>query len=93
MENLQNPYLFLDELHNRKDYPQQPTRRLPDESALEALTLEQMKAVYTNRFLNTRDFTIAIVGDFAVDSILPQLHRYFGHVEAAGDHETTSSIA
>jgi len=88
MENLQNPYLFLDELHNRKDYPQQPTRRLPDESALEALTLEQMKAVYTNRFLNTRDFTIAIVGDFAVDSILPQLHRYFGTLKEQGDHET-----
>jgi zinc protease len=59
-----------------QDHPR--ANRLPTLAELESISLEDVKAVYKERFADASDFTFVFVGNFDIGAVRPLIVKYLG---------------
>lgn len=86
-EEAENPYVFFEQLHQRKEHPQEAKLWAPSPEDLDKITLATLRQVYEDRFFNTKDFSFVIVGEVDTQTVFPLLQRYLGSLPACGKPE------
>jgi len=52
------------------------------------ITLEDIRKIYTDRYLGADEFTFFIVGNISQDSVIPMVEKYIGSMPSAGRKES-----
>jgi zinc protease len=64
----------------------------PTLEQLEKIKLDEIKAVYAERFADASDFTFVFIGNFENDKIKPQILKYLGNLPNAKRVETWKDL-
>jgi zinc protease len=65
-----------------------PRTKLLTKESVSAVTLNDIKKVYTDRFNAGDEFTFFIVGNIGQDSVIPMVEKYIGSLPVKGRKET-----
>jgi zinc protease len=65
-----------------------PRTKLLTKESVSAITLNDIKKVYTDRFNAGDEFTFFIVGNIGQDSVIPMVEKYIGSLPVKGRKET-----
>jgi len=66
---------------------------IPSEEQLDQIKMAKLFEIYKDRFADAGDFTFFIVGNFAIDSILPVVQSYIGSLPVTHRTETWKDVS
>lgn len=73
-------------------YGDWPRRQTPTVAQIDSLDLQQILALYQDRFADTDDFTFVFVGNFDVDTLRTLAATYLGTLPTTDRHESWRNI-
>jgi zinc protease len=65
-----------------------PRTQLLTKETVGAITLDDMRKIYNDRFKGSDEFTFFIVGNISEDSVKPMVEKYIGSLKPSGRKET-----
>ena len=67
--------------------------QVPDEKFMDAVTLERVKRVYSDRFADASDFTFTFVGNVNEETFIPLMEKYLGNLPSTRRTETFKNVS
>lgn len=64
-----------------------PTRKIITKELIDAITFEDLKRIYLNRFDNAADFRFFVIGDVPKETIVPYIEKYLASIKTSNSSE------
>ncbi len=85
-------YIFYDTLTKVLNMNHPRAISFPDEDQIAQIDLDRIIEIHKDRFADASDFYFILVGNFAVDTILPLLEAYIGGLPSLNRKETWKNV-